>query len=198
MAKSGRYKLAFRRRVEGKTDYAQRRSLLQSGLTRFAVRLTGNRVIIQAVKPMVKGDNIVAFASSAELGSDYGWQGSTGNVPASYLTGLLAGLKARKNGITKGVLDVGRQRPTKGSRVTAALKGIVDAGLEIPHGEEILPNADRLSGKHVADYARKLSAADDANYRKRFSQYLRRGNEPQNLPSHFEDAKKRILAKYSQ
>src|SRR5712692_6074735 len=198
MAKSGRYKLAFRRRVEGKTDYYQRRSLLQSGLTRFAIRLTGNRVIIQAVQPMVKGDSIVAFASSSELGSDYGWQGSTGNVPASYLAGLLAGLKAKKNGIANGVLDVGRHRPTKGSRVTAALKGLVDAGVKIPYGEEILPGEDRLSGKHVADYAKKLATADEANYRKRFSQYLRRGIEPGNIPSHFEEVKQKILAKYPQ
>ncbi len=198
MAKSGRYKLAFRRRVEGKTDYYQRRALLQSGLTRFTIRLTSNQVIIQAVKPLVKGDNIVAFANSSELTSDYGWQGSTGNVPASYLTGLLAGLKAKKGGVPNGVLDVGRQRPTKGSRVTAALKGLVDAGVEIPHGEEILSSEERLSGQHVAEYAKKLASADDANYRKRFSQYLRRGLEPGNLPSHFEEVKQKILAKYPQ
>lgn len=198
MAKSGRYKLAFRRRVEGKTDYYQRRTLLQSGLTRFVIRLTGNRAIIQAANPMVKGDSIVAFATSTELGEDFGWQGYTGNVPASYLTGLLAGLKAKKNGITNGVLDIGLHRPTKGSRLTAALKGIVDAGVQIPHGEEILPTAERLSGNHVADYAKKLATADDAAYQKRFSQYLRRGIQPQNIPSHFEEVKQKILAKYPQ
>ncbi len=198
MGKGRRYKLAFRRRVLGKTDYYQRKALLQSGLTRFAVRLTGNRVIIQAVKPTVKGDNIVASASSTELQSNFGWLGSTGNVAASYLAGLLAGLKAKKNEIAKGVLDTGLQRPTKGSRITAALKGIVDAGVEIPHGGEILPSEDRLSGKHVADYAKMLSDADEASYRKRFSQYLRRGLEPRNLPSHFEEVKKKILAKYPQ
>lgn len=198
MARSGRYKLAFRRRVEGKTDYYQRKALLQSGLPRFAVRLSSGRVIIEAIKPMVKGDHIVAFASSSELGGDFGWQASTGNTPASYLTGLLAGLKAQKNGITHGVLDAGLQRPTKGSRLTAALKGIVDGGVEIAHADEILPSEDRISGKHISEYAKSQAAADDAAYRKRFSQYLRRSLEPQNLPSHFEEVKKKILAKYQQ
>ncbi len=167
-------------------------------MPRFAIRLSINRVLIQALKPAVKGDTVIIAASSSELKQDFGWLGSTANVPASYLSGLLAGLKAKKDGITEGVLDAGLQRPGKGSRLTAALKGLVDAGVEIPHSEEILPDGDRLSGKHVSEYAKIQSAADDAAYRKKFSQYLRRGIEPHNLPSHFEEVKQKILAKYPQ
>ncbi len=31
----------------------------------------------------------------------------------------------------------------------AALKGLLDAGLEVPHGETIFPGNDRLSGSHL-------------------------------------------------
>ena len=39
-----------------------------------------------------------------------------------------------------------------GARVFAALKGAVEAGLEIPHGEEILPSDERAKGAHIAAY----------------------------------------------
>ncbi|MCD6331217.1 MAG: 50S ribosomal protein L18, partial [Thermoplasmata archaeon] len=39
--------------------------------------------------------------------------------------------------------------PRKGAKVFAALKGVVDAGIDVPYGEEILPSEDRLYGKHI-------------------------------------------------
>jgi large subunit ribosomal protein L18 len=50
------------------------------------------------------------------------------------------------------VLDIGLARATPGARVFAALKGAVEAGLEIPHGEEILPDDARTRGAHIAAY----------------------------------------------
>jgi large subunit ribosomal protein L18 len=35
--------------------------------------------------------------------------------------------------------------------VFAALKGMVDAGLEIPHGDQVLPDEDRINGAHIDD-----------------------------------------------
>jgi large subunit ribosomal protein L18 len=66
----------------------------------------------------------------------FGWKASTGNVPSAYLTGLLCGLRAKKEGITEAVFDIGLIPPTKGSRLFATLNGILDAGLEVPHSEE--------------------------------------------------------------
>lgn len=198
MSTTGRYRLAFRRRATGRTDYYQRKALLQSGLPRFAVRLGSNSIQIQILKPVVKGDLVLVHANSIELKRDYGWLGGSGNLPASYLTGLLAGLKAKKQGVIEGVLDAGLQRPTKGSRLSSALKGIVDGGVEIPHSEEIMPSEERLSGAHIADYASKQAAKDEATLKARFSQYLRRGLQPQNLPSHFEEVKKKMQEKYAQ
>ena len=60
--------------------------------------------------------------------------------PRAYLTGYLAGKRAAKNGIEDAVLDIGLRGPAKGSAVFAALKGMIDAGIEIPHGEEVLPS----------------------------------------------------------
>ena len=47
------------------------------------------------------------------------------------------------------VLDIGLNVSTKGSRIYAALKGVVDSGINIPHSPEIFPSEDRLAGKHI-------------------------------------------------
>ena len=49
------------------------------------------------------------------------------------------------------MLDIGLAASSNGNRVYAALKGMVDAGLEIPHGESVLPSEDRLMGRHIND-----------------------------------------------
>ena len=49
------------------------------------------------------------------------------------------------------ILDIGLAASTPGNRVFAALKGMVEAGLEIPHGEEVLPSDDRINGSHIDD-----------------------------------------------
>jgi hypothetical protein len=90
----------------------------------------------------------VASAISTEL-SDHGWTAGTGNIPAAYLTGFLAGLRAKNRGVKEAILDVGLNPPVKGSRVYAALKGAVDAGLDVPHSPEILPDESRISGEHI-------------------------------------------------
>ena len=52
---------------------------------------------------------------------------------------MLFAAKAKKAGQDRAILDIGLNRATPGARVFAALKGAVDAGLEIPYGEEIVP-----------------------------------------------------------
>ena len=48
---------------------------------------------------------------------------------------------------------------TNGNRVFAALKGMVDAGLEVPHGDSVLPDDDRVNGAHIDDsYASVVEA----------------------------------------
>ncbi len=148
MSLGPRYHVKFRRRRENKTDYRKRLALLKSGEPRAIVRKTLKNTIVQISLYDENGDRIVTSANSLEL-KKLGWNFSTKSVPAAYLTGYLAGKRAIKNNLESAVLDLGMQRPTKGGRVFAALKGMLDAGLEIPYSEEILPDEDRLNGKHI-------------------------------------------------
>lgn len=150
MSSGPRYHVKFRRRRENRTDYRKRLKLLKSGEPRAIVRKTLNNTIVQIALYDEIGDKIVSSAISSEL-KKFGWKFSTKSVPAAYLTGYLAGKRAMKNNIESAVLDIGMQRPTKGGRVFAALKGMLDAGLEIPHSEEVLPDEDRIMGKHLND-----------------------------------------------
>ncbi|MFP3318144.1 MAG: 50S ribosomal protein L18, partial [Thermoplasmata archaeon] len=76
--------------------------------------------------------------------------------PAAYLTGYLAGLRAKKAEIENAVLDSGLLKPTKGGRIYAALKGLVDAGIDIPHGDGTEPDEERLKGKHLNENIEKI------------------------------------------
>ena len=119
---------------------------------RFVVRKTNRQIITQLVEAQLEGDRTLIAAYSSELGN-YGYKGSTANTPAAYLTGMLCAVKAMNAGYSEGILDIGLNRASTGARVFAALKGAVDAGFEIPHGESILPEDDRVKGGHIAEYA---------------------------------------------
>ena len=149
MSTGPRYRVHFRRRREGKTDYRVRLRLLKSGRSRAVVRCSATRVRVAIVTFDPVGDRVVAAADSAELGRIDFPAGRIGSTPAAYLTGLLAGLRAKSAGAAAAVLDAGLRHPTPGGRLSAALKGLLDAGLEIPHGGEGFPTADRLNGRHL-------------------------------------------------
>jgi len=151
MTMGPRYNVKPRRRREGRTDYRRRLNLLRSGKTRLVVRKTLNNTIIQFIEYKEGGDNILVSANSNELKRKFGWKYSTSTTPAAYLTGLLAGKKAKDKGIGECVFDIGRHPPVKGSRVFASIKGVTDSGIECPHSEEKIPTEDRLMGKHLDD-----------------------------------------------
>jgi large subunit ribosomal protein L18 len=111
--------------------------------------------------------------------------------------GLAIGYKALAKGIRKAILDIGLHRPTPQSRVFAVLKGALDAGLEVPHDEDVLPEDDRISGAHVAEYAERLKSENEEEYKRRFSRYLQRGLAPEELPKHFEEVKNKIIEQLS-
>nr|WP_321350025.1 50S ribosomal protein L18 [uncultured Methanoregula sp.] len=151
MATGSRYFVPFRRRREGKTDYYQRTRLVVADAPRMVVRKTNRHIIIQLVTAEMEGDRTLVAANSSEL-EKYGYKGSTSNTPAAYLTGMLFAAKAKKAQYEQAILDIGLHRATPGARVFAALKGAVDAGLEIPHGESVLPSEERIKGEHIAAY----------------------------------------------
>ncbi|RLI22797.1 50S ribosomal protein L18 [Candidatus Bathyarchaeota archaeon] len=195
-AKGPRYRVPFRRRREGKTDYRARRALILSKMPRIVARGTLKHMIVQVVNAKVGGDEVIASAHSKELIKNYGWKGACGNIPAAYLTGLLCGLKALQKGVKKAILDIGLKTPVKGSRVFAVLKGVLDAGLEVPHSEEILPEESRIKGEHIANYAKILASENPEEYNRRFSEYLAKKLKPEKLPEHFSKVKEKILSAF--
>ena len=76
MATGPRYKVAFRRRREGKTDYHQRLKLIVSRKPRLVVRLTLNQVIAEIVITKPEGDKVLAAATSKELTKEFGYLGA--------------------------------------------------------------------------------------------------------------------------
>ena len=194
-SQTGRYRVKFRRRREGKTNYYKRRVMVLSGRTRLVVRKTNKYIIAQIVRFHPVGDITVVGLTSKVL-SKFGWLGDENNTPAAYLLGLVIGYKARLRGVTEAIIDIGLHKPAPGARVFAVLKGAVDAGLEIPYGEEVIPDESRIRGEHIANYAKMLKEQDLERYRRVFSRYLSRGLEPERLPEHFEEVKQRIIQHY--
>ncbi len=152
MATGPRYFVAFRRRHEGRTDYYQRMSLLASGTPRMVVRKTNRQIIVQLIVPGDEGDRTLVAAYSTEL-AGYGYEGTTASTPAAYLTGILFAVRALAAGYDRGILDIGLARAKPGARIFAALKGAADGGFDIPYGESVLPDEERLKGAHIAGYA---------------------------------------------
>ena len=151
MATGPRYKVPMKRRREGKTNYHTRLSLLISERDRIVVRKSTKNIQIQLVKYNEVGDIICNSSISTEL-KKYGYNTSTSNIPASYLTGLLFGYKSIKKGYNSGILDIGLHPSTKGSKIYAALKGMIDSGMDIPHNEKIFPTENKINGIIIDNY----------------------------------------------
>jgi large subunit ribosomal protein L18 len=149
MSEGPRYRVAFRRRRQGRTDYRHRLKLLKSDKPRAVVRFSSARVMVSLTSYDATGDRVVAAAESRELSKVGFPPKSLVSTPAAYLTGYLAGLRAKAGGAGEAVLDAGLRRPSQGGRLLGALKGLLDAGMEIPHGTTGFPTADRLNGKHL-------------------------------------------------
>ncbi len=193
MARGPRYRRPFRRRFDGKTDYHKRLKLLKSRKLRIVIRTSNNHVSVQIIQSKLGGDEVLISAFSKELISKYGWAANTGNIPASYLTGYLAGLRAKKNDIQEAIFDLGMLYNR--NRVLAACKGVIDAGINIPYNEEFFPDniEERIKGTHIESYAKKLKSEDSEKYEQIFSGYLKTKNvNPLKISQIFSDSKKKI------
>jgi len=151
LATGPRYKVPFRRRREGRTNYHVRYKLILSKKPRVVVRKSNASTTLQLVIAEQKGDKTLLTVNSREL-TNFGFTASLGNLPAAYLTGLIFGKKMLALGIDEGIADIGLHASTKGNRIYAAIKGVVDAGVNVPHGSEILPDDVRIRGEHIKKY----------------------------------------------
>lgn len=98
-----RYQTKYRRRREGKTDYAQRRMLVKQDKNKYStakyrlvVRVTNSKVICQIIFATIQGDRVVAAADSTEL-TRYGIPVGLKNYAAAYATGLLVARRLLKS-----------------------------------------------------------------------------------------------------
>jgi large subunit ribosomal protein L18 len=193
MARNSRYRVALRRRREGKTDYQARKALVLSGKLRLVARCSLKHVSVQIVAAKPVGDVVLAAAHSRELKS-FGWRAPTGNAPAAYLTGFLCGLKAKAKGVSEAILDIGLVAPSKGSKLFAVLSGVVDAGVAVPHDEVKIVEA-MVKGEHIAKYGKSLGAGSEV-YSAKFSGYLGEKLSPEKLPEHFAEVKAEVAGAF--
>ncbi len=175
---------------ENKTDYKKRKAILVGRHTFASIRLSNENVLVQMIRPEVKGDRVLVSAHSREL-LRYGWKGSRKSMPACYLVGLLAGKKALSSGIDSCIVYTGLRGFTP--RVASCTKGLIDAGMDVRVDEDSLPDEDRIEGKHIAEYASVLNSEDKDTYKSRFSQLLSNGLRPEDYVEHFKEVKSKIL-----
>jgi large subunit ribosomal protein L18 len=173
-----------------KTNYRKREALLISKQDFVTIKISNQNVIAQVLKPEIQGDIVRVSTHSREL-RRYGWKGSLNSLPACFLVGLVLGKKALERGVDKAVLYIGNKPFT--SRIAACMKGIVQAGINIPISSESYPTEHRLNGQHIAEYALKIKREDINKYNKYFSSLLREGLVPESYQSHVEEITALIL-----
>lgn len=154
------YSKILRRLRDEKTNYRKRRTMLMGKRDFIAITISNENTQVQVLHPNIKGDLVVASAHSRHLLKD-GWKGSRKSIPASYLTGYMAGKRAVSGGTRDAILYTGTRRYTQ--RMAAALKGVIDAGLSVSADPETFPPQERINGEHLTvknDVAKIKSSID--------------------------------------
>lgn len=186
------YVPVFRRRRSGATDYRARKKMITSSVPLLAVRISSKNVSAQFIRPKAEGDEVLSAAHSRNL-KKLGWKGSSKSVPACYLLGLLAGKKAKEQGVERAFLYNGLSQFVNGSRVAALVKGVKDAGIDVPMSAEAVPSEDRISGKSTAEYAKSLLTENKEKYAKVFSGLIKTGFKPEEYAENASKLKQAIL-----
>ena len=137
-----------KRRLDGRTDYKARLYLLKSGKPRVIFRKTNRYLLAQIVVSEIAQDRVLVNVSTKDL-IKYGWpeklSGSLKSLPAAYLMGYL--LVKKSKDIKEGVLDIGLLTHVPKSRIYAFVKGLKDAGFDIPCNDDVLPTEDLINKK---------------------------------------------------
>ncbi len=184
----------YRRRASGRTDYRKRLRLLISGKDRLVVRFSRNSITAQIVNYHQTGD-LVSFGTNSASLAKHGWKFGVKSIPASYLTGLLLAKQAKAKGYDgELILDTGFATIQKQGRMFAVLRGVMDGGLSIRHGDEsILPDENTISGVKISEYAKLLQGSSKESYNKQFSKCITNGVDPANMPIEFAKIKQLLL-----
>jgi large subunit ribosomal protein L18 len=149
---TGLVKVKYKRRRQNKTDYLARKRFLESRMPRIVARKTSRYIIAQLVESKEAQDKTICSVNSKDL-IKYGWPKnySIKNLPASYLTGFLLGKKMAQKGCAKAILDMGLIRSTKGNKIYALLKGVIDSGIDVPHSKDMFPTDSQIKGENLKD-----------------------------------------------
>lgn len=140
------YSKILRRLRDEKTNYRRRRAMLMGKKDFITVKISNENMLVQIHAPELAGDKVIASAHSRFLLKN-GWKGSRKSVSAAYLTGYFAGKKAMGKGVKDAILYSGTDSYSQ--RMAAALKGVIDAGLQIPANSETFPSDERINGQHL-------------------------------------------------
>jgi large subunit ribosomal protein L18 len=150
-AKGPSYKVYYRRRREGKTNFEKRLALVKSGKTRMTVRRSNSGIVVQFINFDPKGDKTLLTVTGKHLAKQYKWP-SKRNAWTAYLAGLLAGKLAKDKGVKDFVFDMGMYTPSKGLILFAALQGAADAGLEAKVDKNMVPDLSKVPDKYKAAF----------------------------------------------
>ncbi len=192
MSQKATFEVKFRRRKTGKTNYKKRLALLKGKKPRLVVRKSNKTLTVQLIQYKKEGDIVLAHCNSNQL-KKFGWKLNTKNIPSAYLTGFLCAKKTKD--VKEAVLDIGRNTPVHGSIIFAALKGAVDAKLNIPFDEKAFPKEEKLNGKKMEKY---LSSLEEEKFKKHFAEYAKKGIEKNKINQHFENTLNEIKKKYGE
>ena len=184
------YVKTLKRIRNNKTNYRRRKAILIGRRNFITIKTSNQHIHCQLIKPSLRGDIVLAFSNSKEL-AKHGWKGSSNNLSASFLVGLLLGKKMLGKDNNSAILYIGKTTFT--SKVAACLKGIAASGVEIPLSEDSLPDDNRINSSHVSEYASSIKNDKDL-YEKRFSKLLKNDLVPEDYPSHFEEIKNKIIS----
>ena len=155
------------------------------------VRASNKGVRAQIIAFDAVGDKVLAQAVSSEL-EHFGWLPQA-NTPTAYLTGLMAGVRAKKAGVKEFHIDIGMATASVGRILFAAGLGAKAAGLETSIDEKMVA-ADRLNGTHISNYAKDLKTKDPAKYGKQFSRYAAKNIDVTALPALFEKTRQKAAS----
>jgi len=178
-----KYKMPFKRRFEKETNYKKRLGLLLSEKPRLVIRTSNKHTKAQIIKYETEGDKTLVSANTQDIKA-LGWKYSTSNLPSAYLAGLLIGQRAKKKKIKDVVVDFGVQKIIKGSKLYAAVKGVKDAGIEVPCSEDVLPTEGRIKGENIVKYSKEKGDT----YKIQFSKV-----KPDKMVEDFEKLKEKII-----
>ena len=155
----------------------------------LSIRISGKYVYGQIQRATQTGDITLCAASSRDLSQKFGWKGSSKSIPGAYLTGFYLGQLANQKKIESLVVYSGVGRFVHGSRLSSLVAGVKEAGVNIEIDEKSLPDKSRLSGEHIAGYAKSMETEDKESFERTFSGLIRSGLNPADYPTHFEETK---------